>query len=230
MLNIEQHIQKLWVNDFRCGTSVLNRLFSREDRVMLNILEETVTPKNGHYYLPLPWKSEATTLPNNRELAAQRLSHLKRLREDECLREIHVGTLNEYVKEGYAEVVPRGDAAELLNWYLPHHPAEHPHKPEKVRVVFDCGTKCKGVSLNDSVMGGPSLTCYLVGVLIRFREERIAVFGDIKLMFYQIRVNPEHVNALKFLWWPAGDLSKDSMDLPYSESGRAVAGHSYRFT
>ena len=211
--DVEQLVQRLWANDFGDGTSVLNRPFSREDRVMLNVLEETVAIKNGHYYLPLPWKSEATTLPDNRELAVRRLSHLKkRLQRDENLRGSYVDTLNEYVKEGYAEVVPRGDVAGSLNWYLPHHPVKHPHKPEKVRVVFDCGAKCKGVSLNDSLMAGPSLTSNLVGVLIRFREERVAVVGDIKSMFHQIRVNPEHVNALKFLWWPAGDLSKEPMD------------------
>ena len=30
--------------------------------------------------------------------------------------------------------------------------------------------------------------------------------ADIEVMFHQVRVNLEYVNALLFLWWPNGDL------------------------
>ena len=47
---------------------------------------------------------------------------------------------------------------------FPHHPVIHPYKPSKVRVVFDCAAKCKGVCLNDALMQGPNLTNSLIGV------------------------------------------------------------------
>ena len=42
-------------------------------------------------------------------------------------------------------------------WYLPHHPVKHPHKPGKVRRVCNAASKFKGVSLNDKLLSGPDL-------------------------------------------------------------------------
>ena len=49
----------------------------------------------------------------------------------------------------------------------------------------------------------------LTGVLSRFRKERIAMVANVEAMFHQIKVDPSHVNALRFLWWENGDLSKE---------------------
>ena len=85
----------------------------------------------------------------------------------------------------------------------------HPQKPGKVRVVFDCSAKYRGTSLNDQLLQGPDLTNTLVGVLTRFREQPVALTADIEKMFYQVRVLSTDCDALRFLWWPRGDLSKD---------------------
>ena len=69
-----------------------------------------------------------------------------------------------------------------------------------MRVVFDCAARYNGRSLNDALMSGPPLMNTLVGVLIRFREERIALVGDIEAMFHQVRMDPVHADALRFLW------------------------------
>jgi hypothetical protein len=50
------------------------------------------------------------------------------------------------------------------------------------------------------------LTNKLIGVLLRFREEKVAVMADIKAMFLQVRVDPEDRDVLRFLWWPGGDM------------------------
>ena len=38
-----------------------------------------------------------------------------------------------------------------------------------------------------------------LGVLIRFRMERVALTGDIRSMFYQIRVHPKDIDTSQFL-------------------------------
>ena len=61
-------------------------------------------------------------------------------------------------------------------------------------------------------MQGPHLTNDLVGVLICFCKELIAVTGDIRAMFHQVQVHPKDVNALTFLCWPEGNLNSNPMD------------------
>ncbi|XP_077966593.1 uncharacterized protein LOC144420807 [Styela clava] len=74
--------------------------------------------------------------------------------------------------------------------------------------VFDCAAIYKGISLNDTLMPGPDLVSSLIGVLTQFRKGRIALVADIEAMFHQIKVKKEDCNALRFLWWPNGDISK----------------------
>ena len=67
----------------------------------------------------------------------------------------------------------------------------HPKKKNKLRVTFDCAVRFKRTSLNEKLLQGPYLTNTLVGTLLRFREEEIALMCDIDRMFYQVRVRPE---------------------------------------
>ena len=38
------------------------------------------------------------------------------------------------------------------------------------------------------------------------------MMADIESMFYQVRVHEYDTDTLRFLWWPAGDLSKDPVE------------------
>ena len=80
------------------------------------------------------------------------------------------------------------------------------NKPGKVRVVFDCASTYDSISLNSQLLQGPNLLNNLVGVLIRFRQEQLALAADIEAMFHQVRVHERDCDALRFLWWPNGDL------------------------
>lgn len=77
-------------------------------------------------------------------------------------------------------------------WYLPHHPVTHPQKPEKVRVVYDWVVSYGRTSLNQQLLQGLDQTNHLIGVLIRFREEPIAMFADVEAMFLQVLVEPRN--------------------------------------
>ncbi|XP_070569421.1 uncharacterized protein [Ptychodera flava] len=91
------------------------------------------------------------------------------------------------IEKGYAIQVPNDelDRDDGKVWYIPHHGVYHPKKPEKIRVVFDCSAKFQGVSLNNLLLQGPDLTDNLLGVLLRFRQEPIALMADIEAMFHQ---------------------------------------------
>ena len=104
-----------------------------------------------------------------------------------------------------------GDQARTKSnvWYIPHHGVYHPKKPDKIRVVFDCAAEYESESLNKHLLQGPDLTNNLTGVLCRFRQELIAFICDIEAMFHQVKVNEEHRDLLRFLWWEDGDLTKE---------------------
>ena len=53
-------------------------------------------------------------------------------------------------------------------------------------------------------MKGPNHVNFLMGVLLRFRAGKIAVVSDIKKMFYQVRCDPDHRDALRFICYPNG--------------------------
>ena len=93
-------------------------------------------------------------------------------------------------------------------WYLPQHSVINVNKPEKLRVVFDCTAKYGRISLNSQFLQGSNLINSLVGVVIRFRQEQVALAADIEAMFHQARVQERDCDALRFLWWPNWDLSQ----------------------
>lgn len=191
-----------------------DKYVSQNDVRFIQFLSDNITQKkDGHYQMPLPFKSNTPpNLPNNKRLATVRLQCLKKkLKTNKQYHDQYKTFMEETINKGDAEPVPTTSEGET-EWYLPHHGVYHPRKPDKLRVVFDCSAKFHGVSLNDTLLTGPDLINPLVGVLCRFRKEAVAIICDIERMFYQFSVTPESRNYLKFLWWKGGDLEKEPQE------------------
>ena len=207
-----QLVEKMWENEFDPGTSIFESS-SKEDRIAYTVMRSSICETHGHYQLPLLWKEGyIDQLPDNLFLAQRRLISLKkRLVKDEKLRIKYTEVMDSYLSKGYARKVPQSILANAGGpvWYLPHHPVTNVHKPDKVRIVFDCAAKYNGLSLNDALMKGPHLMNNLTGVLTRFREKEIALVADVEAMFHQVRVDPMHTNALRFLWWENGNVNQE---------------------
>lgn len=77
-------------------------------------------------------------------------------------------------------------------WYLPLFGVYHPKKPNKIRVVFDSSAPYEGVSLNSVLLTGPDLNNSLLGVLMRFLKEPVAIIADIQHMFHCFLVREDH--------------------------------------
>ncbi|KAK3750705.1 hypothetical protein QZH41_005748 [Actinostola sp. cb2023] len=169
-----------------------------------------VQRSDGHYQMPLPFREEIPNLPNNKALASHhRLQKLQqRMAHDDKYYSMYKAAMDEVIEKGYAEKVPvsKKVTEDGKVWYIPHHGVFHPKKPEKLRVVYDCSARYKGESLNEHLLAGPDLTNNLVGVLCRFRQEPFAFIGDIEGMFHQFKVEEEHRDFLRFLWWDNGNL------------------------
>jgi len=100
-------------------------------------------------------------------------------------------------ESGYVSKVELPHDSSDESWYIPHHIVEHNGKR---RIVFNCSYQYKGVSLNSQLLPGPQLGPSLLGVLLRFRQCPVAISGDIKSMFHQVRLLPEDRSLLRFLW------------------------------
>ena len=68
------------------------------------------------------------------------------------------------------------------SFYLPHHAViKEDSITTKLRVVFDGSAKTStGVSLNDTLMVGPTIQADLFTLLTRFRSHRYALTADIE--------------------------------------------------
>jgi hypothetical protein len=205
----------------------INRLFEGEfsdqkiagemtiqDQRFLSIVKEGIQQRtDGHFEIPLPFKEENITLPNNLQLAKKRLNHLRhKMVKDSEYRQKYTDFMEDMIVKGYAEKVPKNSTQEeKLVWYLPHHGVFHPRK-SKIRVVFDASAEYQGESLNRHLLQGPDLINSLAGILTRFRKEPVAVTCDIEAMFYQVYVTEQHRDCLRFLWWENGQLHNDPIE------------------
>ncbi|TWW77721.1 hypothetical protein D4764_12G0011110 [Takifugu flavidus] len=150
---------------------------SKDDHQFISIVSQSAVLEDGHYSVCLPVKKKGLCRPNNRAVAEQRALNLrKRFSRDSKFYGDYMAFMDILLKKGYT-VKLDGDElepAEGQKWYLPHHGVRHPTK-QKLHVVFDCGASFQGISLNQQLLQGPDLTSSLVGVLVRFRQEVVAV-------------------------------------------------------
>ena len=188
---------------------------SMDDQKFLKKVGDGIHLVDGHYEMPLPFRETEPSLPNNKTLALHRLKQLEnRLKKDEVYSTHYNAFMDGIIRHDFAERVPEKDLERQDShmWYIPHHGVYHPKKPGKIRVVFDCSAKHKGVSLNDHLLQGPDLTNALTGVLCRMRQEPVAFMCDIEQMFHQFKVNQEHRDFLRFLWWEDGNTDLEPVE------------------
>ena len=76
-----------------------------------------------------------------------------------------------------------GDGNKGRVWYLSHFGVYHPRKPDQILTVFNSSEEFQGVLLNKELLPGPDLMNSLVGVLIHFPQDNIAMMCDIDQMF-----------------------------------------------
>ena len=185
---------------------------SVEDKKFLKIMNEGFRKnQNGNWSAPLPFKSKRPSLPDNYEQALQRAKKLRmKFKMNPDKEKKFCAFMEKILENGHAELAPPLEGHEE-RWYLPIFGVFHPKK-DKIRVVFDSSAKFQGVSLNDVLMTGPDLTNSLIGVLLKFRREKVAVTADIEQMFFNFYVHEEDRNYLRFLWFRDNDINNELVE------------------
>ena len=165
---------------------------------------------SGNWEMPLPFRDERQTMPNNRAQAMQRLQGLfKTFNRKPEMKADYLEFMGKIIDKGHTSPVPHDDAPPPpeCSWYLPHFATYHNTK-HTICVVFDLSCEFRGVSLNKVLLPGPDLMNNLIGVLMRFRKENVAVMCDVEQMFHSFHVDPTHRDFLRFLWFEGNDPSK----------------------
>lgn len=177
------HLEELLVKQYKHDFPEEECQMSIEDRKCMNIASNSVTLKDGHYHLPLPLRDRNITLPNNYPMAKQRALNLKRkFKKDQ----VYATEYKDFMNDIPSEEVQQENGRV---WYIPHHGVYH--KRKKTSLWFLTASSYKGMSLNSELLQGPDLTNSLIGVLLRFHQEQVALMADIEGIFHQVQVSGE---------------------------------------
>ena len=205
---LEQLVEKFW-SDESAGvddTSRTKETPSADDLEAERITANNIRLDDGRVMVSIPWvdQSGLSRVSSNRAQAEQRLVSLERsLGRRPVIRDEYIKVMAGHVKKGYVrQVSPEELQLDGDNqWYLPHFPVVREDKATtKVRIVFDAAAIWDGRSLNDMMFSGPALQNDMVGILLRFCEEPVALVGDISEMFLQVRLKERDQRFHRFLW------------------------------
>ncbi len=127
----------------------------------------------------------------------------KRLAKDSEHAKVYQTQAEDMIHRGVARKLSSKELEEYSGpvHYISHHEVLKPEsKSTPVRIVFNSSANCMGHTLNDYWAKGPDLLNNLLGVLVRFRENEVAMMGDIKKMYYSVNIGIVEQHTQRFLW------------------------------
>ena len=179
--------------------------YSPEERaVVRHFAENHRRSQDGRFVVPLPRNTQAKQLGESRSSAVRRFLSLERSLRSKGQFVEFATVMNEYVDLNHAEPVPTVDLKKPPHetFYLPMHAVRKEESTTtKLRVVFDASAKSStGVSLNDSLLVGPTVHPPLLDVLLRFRTHRVALTTDVSKMYRAVELVPADRDLHRFVW------------------------------
>jgi hypothetical protein len=198
----DELLRKFWeVEENPCSGS---NLAPEEQKALQHFKVSHSRQPNGRFVVPLPKKENAKQLGESRSHALRRFLSLERSLRYKGQFDKFGEVILEYFDLGHAEIVPAEDLTKPPSevFYLPMH-AVHKESSTttKIRAVFDASMKTtSGISLNDTLIVGPTVHPPLIDVLLRFRMHRIAIVADISKMYRAVELPPTDRDLHRFLW------------------------------
>ena len=171
----------------RCGKCAIGgKDFSLQEERELKLIEEGLSYQGNHWESSYPWIRSPSDLPDNRAAAFAMLrSTEKRLQKNIYHAQMYKSQIDDMIIRGVARKLSRNEIDDYdgPTFYIPHHEViKRESESTPCRIVFNTSAKFNGHIINDYWAKGPTLMRNLLGVIIRFREEEVAVTGDIKKM------------------------------------------------
>lgn len=164
-------------------------------------IEQLSRSPEGWYETGLPWKGDHPPLPSNKSGSLKRLGSLvQRLKKTGKLKD-YDAIIQEQLHEGVIEEAEM--PASGREFYIPHKAVvRESAETTKTRIVYDASARAyeSAPSLNDCLEVGPPLQNQLWKVLLRGRFHAVALAGDIRKAFLQVRIREQDRDALRFHW------------------------------
>lgn len=179
----------------------IKRIMSEDEKFCENhFIAHTRREITGRFCVNLPLKDTPDCLGDTYNLAKKRLHYLeKRFRKNPLLKSEYAEFINEYAELGHLS-----SAKEIQgpSYYLCHHAVlKQESESTKLRVVFDgSAASTSGYALNDILMVGPTLQESLFAILIRARQYKFLLTGDIEKMYRQVLVAEKDRCLQRILW------------------------------
>lgn len=94
---------------------------------------------------------------------------------------------------------------------MPIFSVNHSQKKGQICVIFASSAKQEGTTHNDVLLSGPDMNNTVLGVLIHFYKEPIAITADYSMLYCFI-VREDHQAFLRFLWFEDSDPDKQIVE------------------
>ena len=198
----------------KCGECpVGGKQYTLQQERELALIENGMELREGVWVAKYPWLRNPDELPDNKHSALAMLrSTEKRLKRDENLAQIYSDQVKDMVDRGVARKLQpeEMEAYDGPYYYISHHEVMNPKSHSTpCRLVFNSSAKFNNVILNDFWAKGPDMMNNLLGVLLRFRGDRVAVAGDIKKMYHTVKIEGVDQQTHRFLWRDLEDRPPD---------------------
>ena len=178
---------------------------SKEDiQFMHKVISSIQVNEEGNITMPLPFKNDGFTFPNNRTPVYHRMVNtLNKMKGDPQKLSKCLESMKNNLDAGHVERVPPDELQPKIPgsvWYIPLFCVTHPKK-DKIRLVFDSTASYQNTSLNSQLLQGPDINTHLSTVLLRFRKKPVGFSADIESMFYAFHLEHSDRDYTRFFWW-----------------------------
>ena len=110
--------------------------------------------------------------------------------------------MQEYEELGHMIQVNEDSNSSEEVYYLPHHTVfKSSSSTTSTRVVFDGSCRSSnGLTLNDTLLVGPTIQQDLYSIVLRFRTYQVAFTADIAKIYHQVRFHEDDRKLQQILW------------------------------
>ena len=189
----------------RCGECPPGgKQYTLKEERELTMIEDGLELHENKWIAHYPWLKSPTSLPNNYNAAFAMLrSTEKRLGKSTELAKLYTDQIADMENRGVAKKLSAEDMRMYQGpvYYISHHEVIKPDSMSTpCRIVFNSSARYLNQTLNDYWAKGPDMLNNLLAVLLRFRENKVAVAGDISKMYHTIAMSEQDQHTHRFLW------------------------------